>query len=243
MRNAPAVQSLIALRVPSQSRCSRDETPPCVFFVGTTVPPANHDPAGSKTRVGGGRPASSTPTMLLNGAKASSGGTLWQAALLFLAVSSLKLDFGAGFSATPPPPGTRKMFKARYPLEGGPPQVKLHVAVIVEDTRRAGGGSERENEEPGRLVLFDFLPAEPTALPTTFRLLTGQDVPGNLRERELRFLPAGTVFVGQSDATLEEMRKYVASYPDRLSLISNNCVTFVDAFVARHRLRPGRLKS
>jgi len=63
-------------------------------------------------------------------------------------------------------------------------------------------------------------------------------VPGNLRERELRFLPAGSVYVGQSDATLEEMREFVASYPDRLSLISNNCVSFVDAFVARHRLQP-----
>lgn len=177
--------------------------------------------------------------MLLTGARASSAAASWQAALFFLAFSSLKLDFGAGFSARTPPLGALNMFKARYPLEGGPPQVKLHVAIIVEETRVVGEGRGRKNKERGRLVLFDFLPEEPTALPTTFRLLTGRDVPGNLRERELRFLPAGSVYVGQSDATLEEMRKFVASYPDRLSLISNNCVSFVDAFVARHRVQPG----
>lgn len=124
------------------------------------------------------------------------------------------------------------MFKARYPLEGGPPQVKLHVAIIVQDTASTAG----KDKEQGRLVLFDFLPAEPTALSTTVRLLTAQDVLGNLRERELRFLPPGSVCVGQSDATLEEMREFVAAYPDRLSLVSNSCVSFVDAFVERHRL-------
>lgn len=123
------------------------------------------------------------------------------------------------------------MFKARYPLEGGPPQVKLHVAIIVQDT-----GSIGKDKEQGRLVLFDFLPAEPTAFSTTLRLFAAQDVQGNLRERELRFLPPESVCVGQSDASMEEMREFVATYPDRLSLISNNCETFVEAFVERHRL-------
>lgn len=137
-----------------------------------------------------------------------------------------------------------KMFKARYPLEGGPPQVKLHVAIIVEEETRGVAGNDGErvnNEKDGHsrsppLVLFDFLPAEPTARQTTFRLLTGQDVRGNLRERNVRFLPPGSVYVGRSDATLEDMRGFVTAYPDRLSLISNNCVSFVDAFIARHRL-------
>lgn len=40
---------------------------------------------------------------------------------------------------------------------------------------------------------------------------------------------------------MEEMREFVAAYPDRLSLVSNNCVSFVDAFIERHRLgREGR---
>lgn len=132
-----------------------------------------------------------------------------------------------------------KLFKANYPLEGGPPQLRLHVAIIVESASTIEMDSTVFEEREAafrRFVLFDFLPKEPTALPTTFRLLTGQDVEGNLRERELRFLPPGSVCLGESDATLEDMRGFVERYPDRLSLISNNCVTFVDAFVTRHRL-------
>ena len=50
------------------------------------------------------------------------------------------------------------MFRARYPLEGGPPQVKLHVAIIVQAISSTAGKGKGQ----GRLVLFDFLPAEPT---------------------------------------------------------------------------------
>lgn len=128
-----------------------------------------------------------------------------------------------------------KLFKARYPLEGGPPQLRLHVAIIVQDTLdRQDSKSSSEENSSSRLVLFDFLPAEPTALLTTVRLLTGGDVDGNLRERELRFLPAGAACVGESDATLEDMRGFVKRYPSRLSLVSNSCVSFVDAFLAQH---------
>lgn len=156
--------------------------------------------------------------------------------LLLLQQHDLCAAFSVGMGIAGGQESKLKMFKARYPLEGGPPLVKLHVAIIVQYTRGEGKDDKRAKSEQGDLVLFDFLPAEPTAVPTTFRLLTGQDVPGNLRERDLRFLPPGSVYVGQSDATLEDMRGFVTAYPDRLSLISNNCVSFVDAFIARHRL-------
>ncbi|CAM9159660.1 unnamed protein product, partial [Hapterophycus canaliculatus] len=158
--------------------------------------------------------------------------------LLLLLFILQHLRFGAAFFAAASPKTKLKMFKARYPLEGGPPQVKLHVAIIVEDAGNVGkkrGRINRQKGDPGRrFVLFDFLPEEPTALPTAMRLLTGQDVPGSLRERELRFLPPGSVCVGESDATLDEMRGFVTEYPDRLSLVSNNCFSFVNAFVERH---------
>lgn len=63
----------------------------------------------------------------------------------------------------------------------------------------------------------------------------GGDVRGNVRERELRYLPPGAVCVGETDATFEEMRGFVDDYPDRLSLVSNSCVSFCDAFLSHHR--------
>lgn len=175
--------------------------------------------------------------MLILGQRAAALAGHWHAALLLLLLSSLRqLGFCAALQMAPHH-SNFKMFKARYPLEAGPPQLKLHVAIIVEDARSAGEEGVREGVDTGRrLVLFDFLPKEPTAFETTLRLLTGNDVPGNLRERELRFLPPGSVYVGESDATIGEMRGFVAKYPDRLSLVWNDCFSFVDAFVARHRL-------
>lgn len=152
---------------------------------------------------------------------------------------------GSCFSATSSPSGamtstssTRfKLFKARYPLEGGPPQLRLHVAIIVQDSFDLQDSETSSTEKSSsRLILFDFLPADPTALLTTVRLLTGGGVDGNLRERDLRFLPAGAVCVGESDATLEDMRGFVRRYPSRLSLVSNSCISFVDAFVEQHLL-------
>lgn len=143
-------------------------------------------------------------------------------------------------------PPRLKLFKARYPLEGGPPQLRLHVAIIVEDISGCMAIPDEDsvlevhNENGRRLVLFDFLPQDPTALYTAARLLTGGDVPATLRERSLRFLPSGAVCIGESDSTLEEMRGFVRNYPDRLSLFANSCISFVDAFVARHRVEEGR---
>lgn len=135
-----------------------------------------------------------------------------------------------------------KLFTARYPLDQGPAQLRLHYVVIVKSVSTPAKPRvwpKKQKEEDGeRLVLFDFLPKEPTALPTTLRLLTGGDVEGNLRERELQFMPPGSVCVGESNASLEDMRKFVRAYPERLSLVSNNCFSFVDAFVEMHALNP-----
>lgn len=133
-----------------------------------------------------------------------------------------------------------KVFKARYPLEGGPRQLRLHVAVIIQDTTdfmfREGEESSEEERMP-QLVLFDFLPQEPTALATAFILLTGGDVSGKIRQRTLHFLPRGASCIGETDATLEDMESFVSEYPNRLSLTTNSCNSFVDSFVARHVMR------
>lgn len=129
-----------------------------------------------------------------------------------------------------------KLYKARYPLEGGPSQLRLHVAIIVKDdtndmVRRPGDLSDEQRGQ--QLVLFDFLPKEPTALGTAVQLFLGGAVDGNLRRRTIRFLPRGATFVGQTDATMEEMEQFVSTYPNRLSFIRNDCGTFVDMFVMR----------
>lgn len=133
------------------------------------------------------------------------------------------------------------MFKATYPLEGGPSQLRLHVAVILEDICSGPVEGEsysmEEEDTKRRFVLFDFLPEDPTAVTTAVRLFTGQDVQGYLRERELRYLPSNAICVGSSYANLEDMRAFVKTYPNRLSLLTNNCVSFVNAFIKKHSTR------
>lgn len=221
-------------------------TPPRLFLASRSKSPAstvpfsscqlNPHPQQQKQELEA-RPSPILTCMLLRRERRRSRAISWRAALPLLVLMMLQqprtcCSFSAQAGASAAPSCTSKMFKARYPLEAGPPQAKLHVAIIVQDAPRAGKGEEQEE----RLVLFDFLPAEPAAISTVLTLLTARDVQGNLRERELRFLPPGSVCVGQSDATLDEMREFVAAYPDRLSLVSNNCGSFVDAFVEKHRL-------
>lgn len=184
---------------------------------------------------------------MLHGRRGATNATPWCFAGMLLLLLSIALRFdgcaaftvsgGVGASGSP----RYKLFTARYPLENGPEKLRLHYAVIVESvssTAKSSVWPKKQKEDRERLVLFDFLPKEPSALPTTLRLLTGRDVDGNLRERELRFLPPGSVCVGESAASLEDMRNFVRAYPDRLSLVSNNCYSFVDAFVKMHALNP-----
>lgn len=74
-----------------------------------------------------------------------------------------------------PTPKRTRLFTARYPLEGGPKQLKLHMAVIIEDLSQASANTASLQEEtPGHcFVLFDFLPRKPTSISTAIRLLTG----------------------------------------------------------------------
>lgn len=81
--------------------------------------------------------------------------------LLLLLYVWVAIDYCVAFSASPPatlPTGSNsnryKLYRARYPLEGGPPQLRLHVAVIVQEIRTNEG---EETKDPA-LVLFDFLP-------------------------------------------------------------------------------------
>lgn len=173
----------------------------------------------------------------------------WGSGLMPSLVCLLALTFFArcsGFSSTPrysSNGATRaryKLYRSNFPLEGGPPQLRLHVAIVVQEIQnhcdQRSGNSDGEQERD-TLMLFDFLPQEPTALKTVVRLLVGGEVEGNLRTRTLRFLPRGATCVGESTATLGDMQSFASEYPDRLSLVSNNCVTFVDAFVARFSTR------
>ncbi|CAM9682665.1 unnamed protein product [Discosporangium mesarthrocarpum] len=150
-----------------------------------------------------------------------------------------------------------RLWRAFYPLEGGPQQVPLHVAVVVEEVP---GNSTDEDTWPfavteqkpvrvsgddngdvsrrscERLVLFDFLPLRPTAFKTTVQLLSGMSVEGNVRERELRFRPTRSQYLGPVARryTLEDMRQFAMGYPLRLHLVTNSCVTFANKFVERH---------
>lgn len=57
------------------------------------------------------------------------------------------------------PRSRSKLYKARYPLEGAPPQLRLHVAVIVQEASDREVEGDKENGHAGEsLVLFDFLP-------------------------------------------------------------------------------------
>ncbi|CAM9130395.1 unnamed protein product [Choristocarpus tenellus] len=166
------------------------------------------------------------------------------------------------------------LWKAYYPLEGGPSQLPLHVAVVVEEIgkevdcefkgeeisdemlarkgnlgdtyalsssgegvwERVEYGGDKSRAVTGRLTLFDFLPLKPLAFETTVNLLSGRSVPGELRIRELRFLPSRIEYIGvvSSNITLDDMRRFVAAYPDDLHLLKNSCVTFVDRFLQNH---------
>lgn len=162
---------------------------------------------------------------------------------LFCCLMLTFLGHCSGFPATPrysssgaAPRARYKLYRSNFPLEGGPRQLRLHVAIVIEEIKDhcdQRSGNSDDGQESENLVLFDFLPQEPTALTTVARLLIGGEVKGNLRTRTLRYLPRGATCVGESTATLGDMQSFASEYPDRLSLLSNNCVTFVDSFVAR----------
>jgi hypothetical protein len=114
----------------------------------------------------------------------------------------------------------------------------LHVVVVIQEEGERGGQ---------RLVCFDFLPVDPTSPATLFRLLAGQGVPGEIRERALqvqvgpkkspssvRVGPRKTwSFQGNSGSSkgtpqqcVERARAFSSTYPKTISLYSNSCETY-----------------
>ena len=59
----------------------------------------------------------------------------------------------------------------------------LHVVVVIQEEVEEGEGGGQ------RLVCFDFLPVDPTSPATLIRMLSGQGVPGEIRERALQVGP------------------------------------------------------
>lgn len=114
-----------------------------------------------------------------------------------------------------------RIYKAWYPLVGGPRFLRLHEAVIVE-------------KADSTFTHYDFLPQDPTAIPTAIKLFTLQSLAGELRIRPLKRRPKDMVYIGTSAADAASMLAFVEAYDDKVSLLSNNCKTFADAFIAAH---------
>jgi hypothetical protein len=114
-----------------------------------------------------------------------------------------------------------KLYLARYPLVGGPSFLKLHIAIV--------------HEGPAAMTQFDFLPVNPTAAATAFRLLTLQSSPGELKERQLIYRPKNLQYIGDTSASVEDLRAFTAEYDDQLHLLNNSCSSFADRLVDKFR--------
>jgi hypothetical protein len=115
-----------------------------------------------------------------------------------------------------------KLYLASYPLVGGPPFLKLHVAIVHESNAAI-------------MTQFDFLPANLTAAATAFRLLTLQSSPGELRERQLRYRPKNLQYICDTSASVQDLRAFTAAYDDQLHLLNNSCSTFADRLIDKCR--------
>eukprot|EP00887_Chlorella_sp_A99_P005274 scaffold1.g5274.t1 len=153
-----------------------------------------------------------------------------------------RLPATAGARA-PDPPGHPQqgqqrralVYRATQPLEGPPwqelgralgplfpPELALHHTLLLAT--------------PGdRILLFDFLPADPTSPFTAALLLTGRTVPGVTRVRELRRLPRWRcVLVGAArhPDPVRAALAFSADYGHELSLTRRHCGHFVDSLTA-----------
>mmetsp|Transcript_8790 Transcript_8790/g.12454 ORF Transcript_8790/g.12454 Transcript_8790/m.12454 type:complete len:160 (+) Transcript_8790:170-649(+) len=104
------------------------------------------------------------------------------------------------------------------PLMGGPSWLPVHVKVVVEDEH-----------------VYDFLPKNPTSPQTLQKLLSFQQVPGQIRYNGA--VSSTTLSTAadnierdgklKSPETLSDMAsKFCTSYPSNLHLVTNNCWTF-----------------
>lgn len=117
----------------------------------------------------------------------------------------------------PPPqagiePQQANVYARLRPLVGGPSLLRVHVAVACHER------------------VYDFLPAQPSAVGTAAALLSGQEVEGRIRCRPLgRRFDSTWRCLGRTECSPEELREYAEQLPTRLSLTHNNCWTFAGA--------------
>ena len=125
---------------------------------------------------------------------------LWRTLVLPLSAPTAAADGGA------------PVYAALRPLVGGPKFLPLHVQLAHEG------------------VLYDFLPANPSALETTSTLLLGGSVDGRIRCRPVRSIGRGDPWklIGYTMRESSELEAFALGQESRLSLTANSwCVRLV----------------
>ena len=125
---------------------------------------------------------------------------LWRTLVLPLSAPTAAVDGGA------------PVYAALRPLVGGPKFLPLHVQLAHEG------------------VLYDFLPANPSALETTSTLLLGGSVDGRIRCRPVRSIGRGDPWklIGYTMRESSELEAFALGQESRLSLTANSwCVSLV----------------
>ena len=115
------------------------------------------------------------------------------------------------------------------PLIGGPPFLPLHVQVVVlgdnnnnDDVPTIIVDDKETSTEKQIKYKFDFIPRAATEPETLVKLLSLQEVPGELR----CFTPSAGV-APQRTALVELAQEFTVRYDDpKLHIIKNNCWTF-----------------
>ena len=106
-------------------------------------------------------------------------------------------------ASAPTSAGGEPVYAALRPLVGGPAFLPLHVQIAHEG------------------VVYDFLPAEPTAAATTSTLLVGGAVEGRIRCRPTR-APRTWRLLGHTTRESADLRAFAERQDRALSLSANN---------------------
>lgn len=120
-----------------------------------------------------------------------------------------------------------RIYKATTPLigwegveqmmgESFPSKLAVHEMVIVE----AGG----------KTAVYDFIPQNPGQFATILQLLSGNEVDGNARVRDISKVPTircELVGVAPMDCPHEVAIRFQQDWPKRLKLLSHDCRTHV----------------
>ena len=122
----------------------------------------------------------------------------------------------------------------------GLPWLTLHsVCGVVEERVLEPLSNLSSGSNKIKVILFDFLPREPTELATMLTLFCGASVDGQVRCQQKTFkLRGGTLVgsnmlhlavVGLSMRTENELREFCSSWDPKLALVRNDCFTFTQA--------------